>query len=113
MERKGAHQERDRAESFDVAVHDSYMAAVDRAFEAQRDGMRLSRTFFQNWMETVEEGVEINRRTLEGLQKIATEQREVFFGLSRESLDAYDGFADSLGAYEAEISARFGADRES
>ncbi len=113
MERKNAHRERDVAELFDAAAHESYMAAVDRAFEAQKGGMRLSRTFFQSWMETLEEGVEINRRALEDLRRISAEQREVFFDLSRESLDAYDGFVDSLDAYEAEVSDRIDADRES
>lgn len=113
MERRGAYREKDVAELFDAAAHESYMAAVDRAFEAQKDGVRLSRTFFQSWMETLEEGVEINRRALEDLQRIATEQREVFFDLSRQSLDAYDGFVDSLDAYEAEISDQTDPDRES
>lgn len=88
------------------------MAAVDRAFEAQKGGVRLSRTFFQNWMETLEEGVEINRRTMEGLQRIATEQREFFFERAHESLDAYDGFVDSLSLYEAEISGQGEADHK-
>ena len=98
---------------FDAAARESYMAAVDQAFEVQKSGMKLSRTFFQNWMETLEEGVEINRRALEGLQEIATEQREVFFELSHESLNAYDDFVNSLSLYEAEISGLRHPDRES
>jgi hypothetical protein len=38
------------------------------------------------------------------------EQREAFYGLSRESLGAYEGFVDSLGHYEAEISEKTGTD---
>lgn len=113
MERKNAHRGEGPAEAFDAAARESYMAAVDRAFEAQKDGMRLSRTFFQNWMETLEEGAEINRRTLEGLQRLAVEQREIFFGLSHESMDAYDGFVDSLSLYEAEVMGQKDQDPES
>ncbi len=97
-------ERREAFERFDAATRESYMAAVDRAFEVQKDGAKLSRAFFENWVQSLEEGVEINRRALEGLQRIAAEQREVFYGLSRDSLGAYEGFADSLGHYEAEIS---------
>lgn len=103
-------RQREAAERFDAAARESYMAAVDQAFEVQKSGAKLSRAFFENWVQTLEEGVEINRRALEGLQRIASEQREVFYGLSRESLDAYDGFLDSLDAYEAEISGKTGSD---
>jgi hypothetical protein len=68
--------------------------------------MKLSRAFFQNWVETLEEGAEINRRALEDLQRLAAEQRQVFYGLSRESLDAYDGFLDSLTLYDEELSGK-------
>lgn len=91
-------------ERFDAAARETYMAAVDRAFDVQKSGVKLSRTFFQSWMETLEEGVEINRRALEGLQRIAEDQRELFFDLSRDSLESYDGFVDSLSLYEAEVS---------
>ncbi len=97
-------RQREAAEKLDVATRESYRAAVDHAFELQKDGMKLSRAFFQNWVETLEEGAEINRRALEDLQRVAAEQRQVFCGLSRESLDAYDGFLDSLRHYDEEIS---------
>ena len=97
-------ERREAVEKFDAAARESYMAAVDRAFEVQKSGAKLSRTFFQNWVETLEEGVEINRRALEDLQSIAAEQREIFYSLSRESLDSYEGFVGSLDAYEEEIS---------
>ena len=99
-------RQREAAERLDAAARESYRAAVNHAFELQKDGMKLSRAFFENWMETLEEGAEINRRALQDLQRIAAEQRQVFYGLSQESLDAYDGFLDSLRAYDEEISGR-------
>ena len=104
-------RQREAAERLDAATRESYRAAVDHAFELQKDGMKLSRAFFQNWVETLEEGAEINRRALEDLQRIAAEQRQVFYGLSKESLDAYDGFLDSLRHYDEEISANNPNDR--
>lgn len=97
-------RQREAAEKLDAATRESYRAAVDHAFELQKDGMKLSRAFFQNWVETLEEGAEINRRALEDLRRIATEQRQLFYGLSRESLHAYDGFLDSLRQYDEETS---------
>jgi hypothetical protein len=91
----------ERADSF---THEGYKAAVDHAFEAQKSGMRLSRRFFENWVETLDDQAELNRRTLSSLQELAREQREVFRELSRESVDAYDGFLDSLDAYQEDIS---------
>jgi len=104
-------RQREAAERLDAAARESYRAAVDHAFELQKDGMKLSRAFFENWLETLEEGAEINRRALQDLQRLAAEQRQVFYGLSRESLDAYDGFLDSLRHYDAEISEKDPNDR--
>ena len=97
-------RQREAAERLDAATRESYRAAVDQAFELQKDGMKLSRAFFENWVETLEEGAKINRRALQDLQRLAADQRQVFYGLSQESLDAYDGFLDSLRLYDEEIS---------
>jgi hypothetical protein len=77
---------------------------VDQAFEAQKSGMRVSRRFFEDWVETLDDHAELNRRTLGSLQELVREQREVFRELSRESVDAYDGFLNSLDTYQEEIS---------
>ena len=88
----------------DRLTREGYKAAVDQAFEAQKSGMRLSRRFFENWVETLDDQAELNRRALGSLQQLVREQNEIFRELSRESVDAYDGFLDSLGAYEEDIS---------
>jgi hypothetical protein len=72
--------------------------------------MRLSRRFFENWVETLDDQAEFNRRALDSLQQLVREQSEVFRELSRESVDAYDGFLDSLDAYEKDISKLEGRD---
>ena len=104
MDERKAGRTRDAAGEFERAARESYKAAVDHAFEVQKDGMRLSRRFFENWLETLEDQTELNRRALQGLQELVREQREVFHELSRESLDAYDGFLDSLSSYQEEVS---------
>jgi hypothetical protein len=104
LDERDAKRARDASEDLDRLTRESYKAAVDRAFDAQKSGMRLSRRFFENWVETMEDQAELNRRTLGGLQELVREQQEVFRALSRDSVDAYDGFLDSLDAYEEEIS---------
>jgi len=104
MDERRVGRPRDAAGELEEATRESYRAAVDHAFEVQKDGMRLSRRFFENWLETIEDQAELNRRTLQNLQRLVTEQREVFEELSRDSLDAYDGFLDSLSAYHEEVS---------
>jgi hypothetical protein len=82
----------DAAEEMDRLARESYRSGVDRAFDVQKSGMRLSRRFFEDWVETLEDHAELNRRTMQGLTELIREQREVFQELSRESLGAYDGF---------------------
>lgn len=111
MDERQADRMRDASKELEEATRESYRAAVDRAFEVQKGGMRLSRRFFENWIETLEYQTELSRRTLQNLQEIVREQHEVFEELSRESMDAYDGFLDSLSEYHEEVSKR-GEDEE-
>ena len=104
MDEKDARRAGDTAEELDRLARESYKTAVNQAFEAQKSGIRLSRRFFENWVETLEDHAELNRRTMQSLTELMREQREVFQQLSRESLDAYDGFVDSLSAYYDEVS---------
>jgi hypothetical protein len=104
VDERGARRNREASERLDRLTREGYKTAVDQAFEAQKSGMRLSRRFFENWVETLDDQAELNRRTLGSFQQLVREQSEVFRELSRESVDAYDGFLDSLDAYEEDIS---------
>ena len=104
MDERGARRNREVSERLDRLTREGYKSAVDQAFEAQKSGMRLSRRFFENWVETLDDHAELNRRTLGSLQQLVREQNEVFRELSRESVDAYDGFLDSLDSYQEDIS---------
>jgi hypothetical protein len=104
MDEKNADRVGASAEEMDKLARESYRSAVDRAFDVQKSGMRLSRRFFENWIETLEDHAELNRRTVRNLTELVREQREVFRDMSKESLSAYDGFVDSLSSYYEEIS---------
>jgi hypothetical protein len=104
MDEKDTNRAGDASEEMERLSRESYRAAVDRAFDVQKSGLGLSRRFFENWIETLEDHAELNRRTMEGLTELVREQREVFREMSRESLDAYDGFVGSLTSYYEEVS---------
>ena len=104
MDEKDVNRAGEAAEEMDKLARESYRAAVDRAFDVQKSGMRLSRRFFENWIETLEDHAELNRHTVRSLTELVQEQREVFREMSRDSLDAYDGFVDSLSSYYEEVS---------
>jgi hypothetical protein len=103
MDEKGARRAEEAAEELDKLTRESYKAAVDRAFEAQKSGIRLSKRFFENWVETLEDHAELNRRTMQSLTRLVREQREVFQQLSHESLEAYDEFVESLSSYQEQL----------
>ena len=104
MDEKDTNRAGAASEGLDSLARESYRVAVDRAFDVQKSGMRLSRRFFEDWIETLEDHAELNRRTMQGLTGLVREQREVFREMSRESLDAYDGFVGSLNSYYEEVS---------
>lgn len=104
MDESDLRRNQEASEQLDRLAREGYKAAVDQAFEAQKSSMRLSRRFFENWVEVLDDQAELNRRTLGNLQQLVRDQREVFRELSRESVDAYDGFLDSLDAYHEDLS---------
>jgi flagellar biosynthesis chaperone FliJ len=104
VDERDVRRNRESAEQLERITREGYRTAVDQAFEAQKSGMRLSRRFFENWIEALDDHAELNRRTFSSLRELVKEQREVFQELSRESGDAYDGFLDSLDVYQGEIS---------
>jgi hypothetical protein len=104
VDERDARRNREASERLDRLTREGYRVAVDQAFEAQKSGVRLSRRFFENWVETLDDHAELNRRTLGSVQQLVREQNEFFRELSRESVDAYDGFLDSLDDYQEDIS---------
>ena len=78
------------------AARESYKAAVDWAFAVQENSTRLSRSFFEDWIDKLEAQTKLNRRTLQDLAALTREQREAFQELSRGALNAYDDFLDSF-----------------
>lgn len=106
MDEKDINRVNETAEELAEVARESYKAAVDRAFAARESNMNLARSFFEDWVDTIQDQAELNRRTLQTLAELAREQREVFRQRSLQSLNAYDGFLDSLYSYYQDVSKR-------
>jgi hypothetical protein len=104
MDEKDVRRVNEVIEDLTEAARESYKTAVDQAFAARESNMRLARSFFEDWTDTLEAQAELNRRTLQSLAEQVRRNQEVFRKLSRNSLNAYDGFLDSLYSYYEEVS---------
>ena len=99
------------AESFEKvtdAARDSYRATVENAAAVNESNNRLARSILESNVEALRVQAEIqasfNRHALQGLTEQIRKNREVFLRLSRKSVNAYDGFLDSLSSYYEEVS---------
>jgi uncharacterized membrane-anchored protein YjiN (DUF445 family) len=90
------------------AMWGSYEKAVENTAAMQESNSRFARSLFESNLGLLkaqtEIQAEINRHTLQSLAEQVREHREAFLELSRESLNAYDGFVDSLSLYYEEVS---------
>jgi hypothetical protein len=99
------------AEAFEKvteAAQDSYRATVENAAAVNESNNRLARSILESNVEALRVQAEIqasfNRHTLQGLTEQIRKNREVFLRLSRKSVNAYDGFLDSLSSYYEVVS---------
>ena len=78
---------------------ESYRTVVDRTFAARESSARVTRSFFEDTVEELHEQTESNRRAMEELAEQMRRQSSALLELSRDSLESYEGFLDSLTSY--------------
>ena len=90
------------------AAWGSYEAAVENTTAMHETNTRIACSLFQSNIELLkaqaEIQAEVNRHNLQSLAEQARKHREALLGVSRESLNAYDGFLGSLSSYYEEVS---------
>jgi pyrroloquinoline quinone (PQQ) biosynthesis protein C len=91
------------AEKLIEAFWGPYEAVIDSVAAARGSNTQLSRSFVENSVGALEAQAELNRYTLQSLANLVREQQEAFRELALQSLDAYDGFLDSLFSYYKEV----------
>ena len=103
MSEKDVGKANEAAEKLTEAVLGSYEAAVESTAAVQESGTRLARSLFESGAEALRIQAEIEYQTLQSLAEQIRKHQEVFLELSQESLNAYDGFLDSLFSYYKEV----------
>jgi hypothetical protein len=108
MVEKNTDKVNEAVEELTRVVQDSYRMALENTAAMQESNTRLARSLYESNVKVLEAQAEIQadiqRHTLRGLAEQIRKHREAFQGLSRDSLNAYDGFLDSLSSYHREVS---------
>ena len=84
------------AEQFTEALVQSYKAVAERGASAQDRGAQLTEVFFNQTINNLRAQAEENRRASQQLTDQQQRQAEAAQTLTRESVDAYMAFMDSM-----------------
>ncbi len=105
--KKGTDKVDEAVEKLTGVVQGSYKAAVENTAAVQESNVRLARSLFEGNVEMLkaqaEIQAEIGQYTLQSVSEQVRKHREAFLEMSRESLNAYDGFLDSLSSYYKDV----------
>jgi hypothetical protein len=87
------------AEQFTDALVQSYKAVAERGASAQDRGAQLTEVFFNQTINNLRAQAEENRRATQQLSEQQQRQAEAAQTLTRESVDTYMYFMDSMFSY--------------
>jgi pyruvate/2-oxoglutarate dehydrogenase complex dihydrolipoamide acyltransferase (E2) component len=85
------------------SARQSFQMLADRTVALQESNLRLTQSFFQNWIEQLQNQTQGTQEATQGLQEQG--QREAFETLSQEATNAYSEFLNSaLSFYQEALS---------
>src|SRR5918992_1513546 len=84
------------ADQFTDALVHSYKTVAERGVSAQEQGTQLTEVFFNQTINNLHAQAEQNRQAAQQLADQQQRQAEAAQTLTRESVDAYMGFMDSM-----------------
>ena len=98
MDQQSQQRINEAAEQFTDALVESYKTVTERGASAQEQGAQLTEDFFNRVVENLRTQAEENRQAT---QQLADQQRqaEAAQTLTRESVDAYMNFVNSMFSY--------------
>src|ERR687886_2974642 len=99
MDEKQQKQVNEAAEKFAEAIKESYQALADRSVSAQELNAQLTQEFFNGVINSLRTQAENNRALAEDLVEQQRKQQEASQALTRESVNAYMDFLNSMFAY--------------
>jgi hypothetical protein len=87
------------------SAQQSFQMLADRTVRVQQRNLLLTQSFFQNWIEQVNNQAEGTRDATQNLQEQGQRQREAFETLSQEATNAYSEYLNSaLSFYQEAMS---------
>ena len=89
----------DAAEQFTDALIQSYKTVADRGVSAQERGAQLTEVFFNQTINNLRTQAEENRKATQQVADQQQRQADAAQTLTRESVDAYMDFMDSMFSY--------------
>ncbi len=103
MVEKNADKVNEVAEKMTEAVQAYYETAVETTTTVQESHARLAQSLFESGVEALKIQAELRDQTLQSLGEQLRKHQEVFQEVSRESLNAYEGFLGSLFSYYRDV----------
>jgi uncharacterized protein YukE len=96
MDQQSQQRINEAAEQFTDALVESYKTVTERGASAQEQGAQLTEDFFNRVVENLRTQAEENRQAT---QQLADRQADAAQTLTRESVDAYMNFVNSMFSY--------------
>ena len=94
------------SEELTDSARQSFQMLADRTVALQESNLRLTQSFFQNFVEQMQNQSEGTREATQNLQEQGQRQKEAFETLSQEATNAYSEFLNSaLSFYQEAMSA--------
>ena len=89
------------AEQLTTSTQQVFRTLADRTVSLQESNLRLTQSFFQNWIEQVNNQAQVTREATQTLHDQGQRQREAIDTLSQEGTNVYSEFLNSaLGFYQ-------------
>ena len=105
MDQRQAQNIQQASEQLTDSVRQSLQMLARRTVVLQESNLKLTQTFFENWMEQLQNQTQGNRQATQNLQEQGQRQREAFETLSKEAANAYSEFLNSaLSFYQEALS---------
>jgi hypothetical protein len=99
MDQQQQQKVNEAADQFSDALVQSYKTVAERGVSAQEQGTQLTQVFFNQTINTLRAQAEVNRQATQQLADQQQRQAEAAQTLTRESVDAYMNFMDSMFSY--------------
>jgi hypothetical protein len=99
MDQQQQQKVNEAAEQFTDALVESFKAVADRGASAQDRGAQLTKIFFNQTINNLRTQTEENRRAIQKLADQQQRQADAAQNLTRESVDIYMNFMDSMFSY--------------